>query len=393
MVKKYILAGVFLTLFAGCTAGEVQSFTSAALSKDPSQALKHLAKNRAINYTANPSKLKNDIQKLKSLDDVFKEFINSISKEWGEENVEVPKQKEYVKYIDNYKSRALIDFDKGVVTVETLEEKKPKESLKNAIVTTLLLPDDPRAVDLFGASKVKLGKTPYLLGEIKDDQNKNIRYQWRAKRYADILLEQRYKQKSISSKKKMQKVSYVTIPMVRDHASVRVAKFKPYVQKYAKQFNVSENLVYAIIQTESNFNQFAVSGAGAIGLMQVVPTSAGRDAYKHVKGRNITPSKKYLFNPSNNIELGSAYLQILNENYLKAIQNPVSKEYCVISAYNTGSGNVLKAFSSNRNTARRIINQKKPWEVYQTLRKSLPYAQTRRYLKKVVNYKKKFVSI
>jgi membrane-bound lytic murein transglycosylase C len=393
MARKYLLIGMILFLFAGCTAGEIHSFTTAALSKDPSRTFKVLAKNRAIGYTANPNKLKNDIQRLSNLNEVFKAFIDSIAQQWGEENVQVPKQKEYVKYIDNYKSRALIDFDKGIITVETLEEETPKISLQNAIVTTLLLPDDPRAVDLFGASEVKLGGTPYLLGEVMDDQNKEIRYEWRAKRYANILLKDRYKQKIISKDDKRQKVSYVTIPMVKDHANIRVAKFKPYVQRYAKRFNVSENLVYAIIQTESNFNQFAISSAGAIGLMQVVPTSAGRDAYKHAKGRNSTPSKEYLFNPANNIELGSAYLQILNEKYLQKIQNPISREYCVISAYNTGSGNVLKTFSSNRTTAAHIINQKKPSEVYQILRSKLPYNETRRYLYKVVNYKKQFVNI
>jgi membrane-bound lytic murein transglycosylase C len=248
-------------------------------------------------------------------------------------------------------------------------------------------------VDLFGSSKVKLGGTPYLLGEVKDDQNKDIRYEWRAKRYAKILLRDQFKQKTITNSGKSQKISYVSIPMVKDHANVRVAKFKPYVQKYAKRFNLSENLIYAIIQTESNFNQFAVSGSGAIGLMQVVPTSAGRDAYKHAKGKSATPSRNYLFNPSNNIELGSAYLQILNENYLGGIKNPISREYCVISAYNTGSGNVLKAFSKNRTTAKSLINQKNPSEVYQTLRAKLPYTETRRYLYKVVNYKKQFVNI
>ena len=393
MAKKYLLIGILLFLFAGCSAGEIQSFTTAALSKDPSSTFKVLAQSKATTYVANPKKLKSDIQKLANLDKVFKEFIDSISKEWGEDNVEIPKQKEYVKYIDNYKSRALIDFDKGVVIVETLEEKNPKTSLENAIVTTLLLPDDPRAVDLFGSSEVKLGGTPYLLGEVKDDQNKEIRYEWRAKRYAGVLLENNYKQKTISNNGKKQKVSYVTITMIKDHANVRVAKFKTYVQKYAKKFNVSENLVYAIIQTESNFNQFAVSGAGAIGLMQVVPTSAGRDAYKHAKGKNSTPSKEYLFNASNNIELGSAYIQILNEKYLEAILHPISREYCVISAYNTGSGNVFKAFSSNRSTAATIINKKKPSEVYTILRNKLPYEETRRYLLKVVKYKKQFVNI
>lgn len=185
--------------------------------------------------------------------------------------------------MNNYKSRALIDFDKGIVTVETLDDKNSKNSLKEAIVTTLLLPDDPRAADLFGTKPIKLGGTPYLYGEIKDDQNKDIRYSWRANRFANVLIKNSFKVKTINKNNKKVKISYVNIPMTKDHANVRVAKFKPIVKKYAKKHNLSQNLVYAIIKTESNFNQFALSNAGAIGLMQIVPTSAGRDAYKFTK--------------------------------------------------------------------------------------------------------------
>ncbi|HIP30997.1 MAG TPA: DUF3393 domain-containing protein [Sulfurospirillum arcachonense] len=378
-MKQYILFTCTLFLLSGCTTSDYASIAHAAISKNPSSAFEAYTRNKLVQYASNPDKLSTDLKFLSN-------FVENISKQWGDENVKVPKKKEYVKYMQNYKSRALVDFDKGIVTVQSLDSKK---SLKNAIVTTLLLPDDPRGADLFSAGEIKLGSTPYLLGEVKDDQNKNIRYSWRANRYADILLKNSYKIKVINKKK----VHFVTIPMVKDHVSVRVLKFKPYVKKYARKFGVSENLVYAIIQTESNFNQFAVSSAGAFGLMQIVPTSAGRDAYKEVKGKTWTPSKSYLFDASNNIELGSAYIKILDNKYLKRINNPISREYCVISAYNTGSGNVLKTFSSNRDRAKEIINSKKPSEVYNKLRSNLPYEETRRYLKKVVDYKKDFVNL
>lgn len=379
---------IFFTIFflSGCSVNDIRTVANAAVSNDPALAFKSFAKAKTIEYVSNPQKLQSDLSFLKN-------FIQNISNVWGEENVKVPQKTEYVKYLQNYKSRALIDFDNGIVTVETLDEQNPKESLKNAVATTLLLPDDPRSVDLFGTDEIKLGGTPYLLGEVKDDQNKDIRYQWRADRYADILIKNEFKQKRIRKEGKHLKVSYVQIPMVKDHANVRVAKFKPYVQRFAEKYNLSQNLIFAIIRTESNFNQFAISSAGAVGLMQIVPSSAGKDAYSHIKGKSWTPSRSYLFDPKNNIELGSAYLQILNEKYLPKIEDPVSKEYCVISAYNTGSGNVLKTFSKDRTKAVDIINRKKPNEIYKTLVNKLPYEETRKYLQKVVTFKKDFVNI
>lgn len=384
-MKRLILI-LILFVFTGCSVHDAYNITAAAISKNPSIAFKSLAKSKAINYTLNPKRLVNDLHSISSL-------IENIDTIWGKKNRKVPKPKEYVKYMQDYKSRASIDFDKGIVTVETIDKKDTINSLKNAIVTTLLLPEDPRAFDLFGSGKVKLGKTPYLYKEIKDDQNKYIRYQWRANRYADILIDKKLYTKTIKNENKNIEVSYVQIPMVKDHASIRVAKFKPFVKKFAKRYNISENLVYAIIRTESNFNQFAISSAGALGLMQIVPTSAGKDAYSYTKGKSWTPSSSYLFDPQNNIELGTAYLKLLDSKYLYGINNKVSKEYCVISAYNTGSSNVLKTFSSNKNRAIAKINQKTPANVYNLLREKLPYKETRRYLKKVITYKKDFVNL
>ena len=388
MIKFVLIFIVFF--FSSCSVSDVQNIAQAAISKDPSYALKSIAKSKSIQYTTNPKRLSKDIA---SLDKFLSNFVKEITNIWGEKNVKIPKQKEYVKYLQNYKSRALVDFDNGIVTVETVDDKNFEKSLKNAIVTTLLLPDDPRAADLFEAKSVKLGSTPYLLGEIKDDENKDIRYEWRANRFANILVKNDLNTKTIKKDGKDVKVYFVKIPMVKDHANIRVAKFKPFVEKFAKKYNISKNLIYSIIQTESNFNQFAISSANAYGLMQIVPTSAGKDAYKYVKGKTWEPSKSYLFDAQNNIELGSAYLKILGSKYLTGIENPISKEYCIISAYNTGSGNVLKTFSKDKDEAKNKINSKKPSEVYKVLINNLPYEETRNYLKKVLKYKKDFISI
>lgn len=386
MNKLKLLTLTFIIfVFTACSTNDIQNIAKAVIYKDPSI----LAKAKTIEYASNPKKIVND---LKNVDKFFKEFVEAIVSIWGEKNAKVPEKKEYVKYMQNYKSRALIDFDKGIVRVETLDEKDYKSSLKNAIVTTLLLPDDPRAANLFDAKEVKFGETPYLYEEVLDDQQKAIRYEWRANRYADILIKE-IRKSEISVNGQNKNLYYINIDMVKDHANIRVKKFKPFVEKYAKKFNISKNLIYAVIQTESNFNQFAVSSANAYGLMQVVPTSAGKDAYKYVKGKSWTPSKNYLFDANNNIELGSGYLALLENSYLKGIQNPISKEYCIISAYNTGSGNVLRTFNRNKTRAIEEINKKTPQEIYEILIKKLPYEETRKYLQKVIKHKKDFIAI
>ena len=85
--------------------------------------------------------------------------------------------------------------------------------------------------------------------------------------------------------------------------------------------------------------------------MQLVPTSGGRDAYRKAKGEDKAPSRDYLFNPENNIELGAAYLNVLTYSQLDNVTDLVSREYCVISAYNTGAGNVFKTFAKDQRAA------------------------------------------
>ena len=124
--------------------------------------------------------------------------------------------------------------------------------------------------------------------------------------------------------------------------------------------------------------------------MQVVPASAGRDVYKALNDKDGVPTKEMLFTPKINIQYGSTYLNILFTRYLKGINNSLSHEYCVIAAYNTGSGNVLSVFHSDRKKAIEVINSMTSSEVYRKLRTSLKYEEARNYLLKVTNAKKEF---
>ncbi|MGH9784733.1 MAG: transglycosylase SLT domain-containing protein, partial [Terriglobia bacterium] len=102
--------------------------------------------------------------------------------------------------------------------------------------------------------------------------------------------------------------------------------------------------------------------------------------------------REYLFDPNNNVELGTAYLNVLTFNQLDDVANTVSREYCVISAYNTGPRNVFRAFSQDQTAALNRINSLQPPAVYERLRQHLPYQETRQYLEKVTTFRKTFVS-
>ncbi|PLK58405.1 hypothetical protein CEX73_02470 [Candidatus Palibaumannia cicadellinicola] len=154
---------------------------------------------------------------------------------------------------------------------------------------------------------------------------------------------------------------------------------------------MDQSLILAIIQTESNFNPHAVSHTNALGLMQVVQHSAGRDVFKKKKKLG-EPSRSYLFDPEKNIDIGTAYLAILQNNYLNGILNFTSRRYAVIIAYNCGVSSVLRVFSHNTNQALKTINHLQPNQVYHILYTRHPSIESRNYLYKVnclqQNYKK-----
>ena len=315
-------------------------------------------------------------------------LLDELVQTWGEKRIASPK--EYVKYTDNYQSRALIDFTTGRIQVETLINQNSLLALKKAIVSTLLTPNDPSLVDLLSAKPIRAGQTPFLLDLVRDHENQAIRYAWRANRYADYLIKNGYKTRKDTVNGQVKLRHYVSFDMLKDYQGHQKHRYQLDVLRQAKRFHVEPALIYGIIETESAFNPFAISSAPAYGLMQIVPTTAGRDAYQLIHNRHGTPSKQTLFNPSNNIEYGVAYLSILSNRYLSGIHHPKSQEYCVIAGYNTGAGNVLKAFSADRKQAIRNINSMSPQQVYQHLTKQLAHAEARRYVVKVTENKRKY---
>jgi membrane-bound lytic murein transglycosylase C len=406
------LAFVSLGLLAGCQSLDktlstadrtlsavstptMRSVAGVAGSRKPNEALRQAVQSRAELYERNPQALiadirtiKNDYEKLMSL------LGGNVDKAWGHKEVKLPTRTKYIKYTQNYKSRAIVEFDTGEITVETLDEKDPKGSLKNAVTTSLLTPDDPRAVDLFTDKSIPLtsDKQPYLLGLVVDQNNQPVATPAQADAFAEYLIEKRSGTRPVDLPDGRKSAHYVTFSMVPNFENKKAEKYRTVVGKYASQYKISPSLVFAIIRTESNFNPFAVSSAPAYGLMQLVPSSGGREANRHAKGKDEMPTRDYLFDAENNIELGTAYLNVLFYRYLDYIANSISREYCMISAYNTGPGNVLRAFSKDKVAAANAINSLEPPAVYEQLRTNLPYEETRQYLLRVVNFRRQFIS-
>lgn len=120
------------------------------------------------------------------------------------------------------------------------------------------------------------------------------------------------------------------------------ARLEELVQAAAARHGVDANLVRAVIETESGGNPSAVSRKGAVGLMQLMPTTA------------LELGVRNMYNASENLEAGVRYLHTLLNRYGGDLDK-------ALAAYNAGAGAVDRAGGVPR------------------------YRETREYVKKVTN--------
>lgn len=105
---------------------------------------------------------------------------------------------------------------------------------------------------------------------------------------------------------------------VTDYSS---ASIRELIRRYATHYGVEEDLVYAVIKVESNFNVAAVSSKGACGLMQLMPGTAAE--------MGVTS----IFDPAQNIAGGTQYLAKMLELFKGDTR-------LALAAYNAGPGAV-----------------------------------------------------
>lgn len=116
--------------------------------------------------------------------------------------------------------------------------------------------------------------------------------------------------------------------------------FGSIIYREAKNNNLRPELVAAVVQAESKFKPTARSGAGAVGLMQLVPRTG-----RWMGARDLT-------SPAQNIAAGTKYLKYLHDRF-------DGNEAKVIAAYNAGEGNVQRfggvpPFRETRNYVKRV---------------------------------------
>ena len=140
-------------------------------------------------------------------------------------------------------------------------------------------------------------------------------------------------------------------------------KYSEYIEKYAEEFQVEKELIYAMIKAESNFKAEAISNKEALGLMQILESTALEVAAE----LEIEVTKEEILNPETNIRLGTKYISNLIKKY--------GNIELAIASYNAGIGNVDS------------------WIEKQTIKEdgtdieNIPFKETNNYVRKVLrNY-------
>lgn len=320
------------------------------------------------------------------LDILMGQFSRNIDQIWGVNELLVASRKDYVKYTDRYYTRSHISFEDGQITIETLGDHN---HLRNSIIHTLLMGSDATGIDLFASGDVPISNNPFLAGQVVDQYGRSVMNIAIANDFATYLLQNKLKTRRLANG---HNVTYVTIPMTANHVEVRARRYLPLIRQAARRYNIETSLILAIMEVESAFNPYAVSYANAIGLMQVVPRTAGRDIFAR-KGFGGQPDRDYLYNPSQNIDAGTMYLAILRDEYLYGLTNPLSKRHAMISAYNSGAGAVLRVFHNDKFEAMNRINNLQPDAIYRILTTAHPSAQARNYLVKVSKAQQKYKNV
>ena len=139
-------------------------------------------------------------------------------------------------------------------------------------------------------------------------------------------------------------------------------EYGEYVASFSTEYNVDPNFVYAVIRTESAFNEKAESEAGARGLMQIIEDAYDWVKYKISDERDITYDQMY--EAEYNIEYGSFMLGYYYEKY--------NSFELAAAAYHSGMGQVDEWLEDGTLDAKNVVID------------DIPANKTRHYVRKIM---------
>ncbi len=149
--------------------------------------------------------------------------------------------------------------------------------------------------------------------------------------------------------------------------SIYPIKYEEYVTKYSNEYSVPEPLIYAVIKTESNFDENAESRVGAKGLMQLMP-----DTFDWIDSK-IGEGQEQITDPETNIKYGTYLLSWLYDYF--------GDWDTAIAAYNAGHGRVGNWLEDSRYSQDgKTLNE-------------IPLSETKNYVNKVNKTKKQYEEI
>ena len=306
----------------------------------------------------------------------FNKAKEKLSKTW--DIPELTNKSKWVQYSNNDQVKRSVDFETGSVVVEVVGNDLSEEQINKIIKGQVSELENQTTTNAYtkdsvlAATKIKPNKIESKAKVLPDVSSK------------ELLMAQT---KSSYTQKNGLKVTRVSMAVPQNKVAKRAMIYLPHVSKTSEKWGVEPELILAIMHTESHFNPMAQSHIPAYGLMQVVPTSAGRDVTKIYLGKEQLLSPEILFNPEFNIDIGTAYLNILDTRYLKRVDNKQSRMYLSIISYNGGIGAAAKVINGNRNSKLSSLavnaNKLTPDEIYHKLSKGHPAKEARDYLKKV----------
>lgn len=329
----------------------------------------------------------------KASKEAFENFKKGIELKWGATNFKESTPKDWVEYSDDQMTRTVVDFETGEASIELL--LSPEEAANAELVRKKMSDAVKDLSTTRGKSKdfsmdfeqpMPLSDQPVLKNQLVTDEGKPVTEK-NANEYADEVVQKKpIEKKPVTGADEQKRVVVsVKLPLAPNSIQTRAEKFYEPIRTFAARYDLDPELVFAIMHTESYFNPKARSHVPAFGLMQIVPRYAGRDAYKFVYGEDRLLQENYLYEAEKNIELGAAYLHILLVRNFGRVNDPLSRLYCSIAAYNTGAGNVSRAFIGSTKLGEAIpkINQMNSGQVYEHLRAYLPYQETKDYIERV----------